>query len=60
MAKNTTMEDNDRDASGLAIPAGLFIGAGIGMLIDNLVAGILLGLGIGFLGMMLYRLIKRR
>jgi len=33
---------------GLFIPAGLFIGLGIGFLIDNLVAGMFIGLGAGF------------
>jgi len=35
--------------TGVAIPAGLFIGMGIGFLIGNITAGIFLGLGGGFL-----------
>ncbi len=38
-----------KGASGLFIPAGLFIGMGIGWLFDALVQGMLIGLGIGFL-----------
>ena len=33
----------------LFIPAGLFIGLGIGFLVNNVVGGTLLGLGAGFL-----------
>ena len=41
--------------TGLAIPAGLFIGIGVGMLIGNTPAGVLLGLGAGFIGMIILR-----
>jgi hypothetical protein len=41
--------------TGLAIPAGLFIGLGVGILVDNTSAGVLLGLGGGFLGMIILR-----
>ncbi|MEA3514183.1 MAG: hypothetical protein U9R34_01795 [Nanoarchaeota archaeon] len=47
------------DQSGLFIPAGLFIGMGIGFLIDQLVGGIFLGLGLGFLGMALTKKKKK-
>jgi len=43
--------------TGLAIPAGLFIGIGVGLLVDNTSAGVLLGLGVGFLGMIILRVI---
>jgi hypothetical protein len=46
-----------RGVSGVAIPAGLFIGMGIGFLIDDLTAGIFLGLGGGFLGMIVLRVL---
>lgn len=39
------------DKSGLFIPAGLFLGLGFGALYGNYSAGVLLGLGVGFLGM---------
>ncbi len=45
--------------TGVAIPAGLFIGMGVGFLIDNITAGIFLGLGGGFLVMMISMLILR-
>lgn len=45
-----------KGVSGVAIPAGLFIGLGIGFLIDNITAGIFLGLGGGFLTMLILRI----
>jgi hypothetical protein len=44
------------EASGLFIPAGLFIGMGIGWALDYLVQGLFIGLGAGFLIMALVRL----
>jgi hypothetical protein len=44
-----------KGVSGVAIPAGLFIGMGIGFLVDNITAGIFLGLGCGFLVMLIVR-----
>jgi hypothetical protein len=43
----------------LLIPAGIFIGMGIGFLFDQLVGGIFLGLGLGFLGMFLSQFLKK-
>ncbi len=45
--------------AGVAIPAGLFIGMGIGFLTGNITAGIFLGLGGGFLVMFIGMLILR-
>lgn len=47
------------DVSGLAIPAGLFVGMGVGFLIDELVAGLFIGLGAGFLLMLIMLVILR-
>jgi len=47
-AKESSVEKR-RGAGGLFIPAGLFIGFGLGFIFNNLPAGIFLGLGIGFL-----------
>lgn len=41
------------DPSGIAIPAGLFIGMGFGFLTNNFVAWMFIGLGIGFLVMLI-------
>ena len=46
-----------KGTTGLAIPAGLFLGMGIGFLVDDITAGMFLGLGGGFLGMIILRLI---
>ena len=43
--------------TGVAIPAGLFIGMGFGFLIDNVPAGIFIGLGGGFIVMLISMLI---
>jgi len=48
-------EKKRKGVTGLAIPAGLFIGIGVGFLVDNTSAGVLLGLGGGFLGMIILR-----
>ena len=47
-------------ASGLVIPAGIFVGMGLGFLFDQLVAGLFLGMGVGFLLASLFELIKKR
>ncbi len=36
------------DPAGLFIPAGLFVGMGVGFLIDNFVGPMFIGLGVGF------------
>ncbi len=46
--------------SGLFIPAGLFIGTGIGWALGHLVQGLFIGLGAGFLAMAITRLIFGR
>jgi hypothetical protein len=45
----------DRDVGGLLIPAGLFIGLGIGLLVGRPDVGVLAGLGAGFLGLAFVR-----
>ena len=42
--------------SGSLVPAGLFIGMGIGWALDHLVQGLFIGLGAGFLAMVIVRL----
>ena len=55
MSTQSEQPKKRKGATGLAIPAGLFIGMGVGFLIDNVTAGIFLGLGGGFLGMIVLR-----
>lgn len=54
------MADRHKDSSGLAIPAGLFIGMGIGFMTGNFVPWLFIGLGAGFLVMLLAQLAKKR
>jgi hypothetical protein len=53
--KTKKQAKKDEDMSGLFIPAGLFIGMGLGFLYGQLVAGLFIGLGFGFLGMAISR-----
>ena len=57
MSTQSEQPKKRQGATGLAIPAGLFIGMGVGFIIDNITAGTLLGIGGGFLGMMVLRVI---
>jgi len=58
MAKN--LKKHKDEVEGLAIPAGLFIGMGIGFLTDNFVAWLFIGLGAGFIVMLLAKLLKKK
>jgi hypothetical protein len=49
-----------RESGGLFIPAGLFIGMGIGFLFNQLVEWLFIGLGVGFLLFALTNLMKNR
>jgi hypothetical protein len=59
MSEKTEKEKNDWTVPGLFIPAGLFIGMGIGWALGYLVQGLLVGLGAGFVGMAIARLFTR-
>lgn len=48
------------DDSGIFIPAGLFLGLGIGGIFGNYGAGALLGLGVGFFAMTIVRIVKKK
>ena len=56
---STQLDDQKKhwNITGVAVPAGLFIGMGVGFLIDNITAGLFIGLGGGFLAMMIAMLI---
>lgn len=47
------------DWTGIFIPAGLFIGMGVGFMIGNFLGGLLLGLGLGFFCMALAKGLKK-
>jgi hypothetical protein len=53
-------KDKKKDPVGLLIPGGLFIGMGVGFLMNNLVPGLFIGLGVGFVvAAILYMLRKK-
>ena len=56
MSPQSEQPKKQKGVSGLAIPAGLFIGMGLGFLTDNLVPGLFIGLGGGFLVMLIVRI----
>ena len=56
MSTQSEQPKKQKGVSGVAIPAGLFIGMGVGFLVDNIAAGIFLGLGSGFLAMIIIRI----
>ena len=58
--EETKEKEDKRGMGGLFIPAGLFVGMGIGFLTDTLVPGMFIGLGAGFaLFAISYLLIKK-
>jgi len=45
---NRALSMHKKGVGGIFIPAGLFIGMGIGFLTDQLISGLFIGLGAGF------------
>ena len=60
MAKKKHRSIQKKSAAELAIPAGLFIGLGIGFIVGQIVGGVLVGLGLGFLLLMIIKLVKKK
>lgn len=58
MATETGPTKTGWEVGGQLVPAGLFIGMGVGWAFDHLVPGLFIGLGAGFLAMALLRLVK--
>ncbi len=56
MSAQPEQPKKQKGLTGLAIPAGLFIGMGIGFAVGNIVAGLFIGLGAGFLTMLILRI----
>lgn len=52
-------KEKRKAASALFIPAGLFLGLGIGLLMGHIVEGMFIGLGTGFLLFAVIMLVKR-
>ena len=57
--KTEEPKKNYKGISGLGIPAGALIGMGVGMLVGNLTAWLMIGLGTGFIVMIILRLITK-
>lgn len=56
MTDETEEAKKKKDIAGLFIPAGLFLGMGIGWLFGHLVPGLFIGLGVGFAAMAIARM----
>ena len=54
------MAKKDKSVAGLLIPGGLLIGMGIGFLVDQLVAWMFIGLGVGFVAAFIAFLLEKR
>ena len=50
----------EKEKGSLFIPAGLFLGMGLGFLYGRLVEGLFLGLGVGFLIFAIIHLFKKK
>jgi len=55
MTEDETQHGKKWPGFALFVPAGLFIGMGIGWILGYMVPGLLIGLGIGFLVMAIHR-----
>ncbi|MFH1332005.1 MAG: hypothetical protein ABIH63_01845 [archaeon] len=56
------MDKKTKSIGGLLIPAGIFVGLGVGFAFMQvwIVMGVFLGLGAGFLGMFIYEASRKR
>lgn len=58
--KKTYKNLQKKDEAEFAIPAGLFIGLGVGFIEGQIVGGLLIGLGFGFLLLMILKALKKK
>jgi hypothetical protein len=59
-AVKTEKPKDKKDRGALFIPACLFLGMGWGFFIDNFVAGLFTGLGVGFLLFAIVNLLRKK
>jgi hypothetical protein len=59
MTNGLTESGKKHQPYGFIIPAGILIGLGVGLLVDNVGSGFLVGLGLGFLGSGLLPLVRK-
>jgi hypothetical protein len=57
--KSGLLEPGEHRNAGFIIPAFVLIGLGVGLLVDHLGSGFLVGLGLGFVGSELLPLVKK-
>ena len=55
-----TIKKESKGIAGLFIPAGIFIGMGIGFIVGNVPAGMFIGLGSGFAAFAIAVLMKNK
>jgi len=60
MARRREKKKKDKDPGGLFFVGSLFVGLGIGMYFGRPDVGVLTGLGVGFILMGLYYLLKKK
>ncbi len=60
MRKEENKKEKDRSVAGLFIPAGLFVGMGLGFAFENFPAWMFAGLGAGFVAFAITLFIERR
>ena len=56
MSDESKQSDKKWELAGVCVPAGLFMGMGVGWAMGHMVPGLFIGLGAGLLGMVLVRL----
>ena len=57
--KSGLLEPGEQRKYGFIIPAGILIGLGAGLLVDQIVCGFLIGLGLGLIGSELLTLVRK-
>lgn len=55
-----TIKKESKGIAGLFIPAGIFIGMGLGFIFNNLPAGMFIGLGVGFVAFAIAVMMKNK
>lgn len=58
--KRMDKKNVDKDNGAFFVPAGLFLGIGLGFLYNILIPGLFIGLGVGFLLYAIINMIKRK
>jgi len=60
MAKEKKAADKKSSPGALFIPAGMFMGFGIGFAVNNIPAGMFIGFGAGFLAWAIYEISHKK